>query len=99
MKIFNGYNNYTFSNSYVWPVRGGSYFRDHRSVITNCSPFASGFVLEWAPEYGWDSVVKCSTDLVNMPFTDLSIALPYPVNSYTDSVINTKCFYRVDLQP
>lgn len=72
---------------------------DYQATISACSPVAAGFVLEWIPVAGWDSVVKCSPDLVNVPFTNLSAALPYPVNSYTDSVSNGKCFYRVDLQP
>ena len=69
------------------------------AIITDCASVPSGFRLEWIPVAGWDSVVKCSTDLAFMPFTDLSAPLPYPVNSYTDTVSNGKCFYRVDLQP
>ena len=74
---------------------------DYQATITNCYLVATGFVLEWIPVSGWDSVVQCSTDLALTPFTDLSAALPYPVNTYTDTVTGaeSKCFYRVDLQP
>ena len=71
------------------------------AIITNCYPVASGFVLEWIPVSGWDSVVQCSTDLAITRFTDLSAALPYPVNIYTDTVTGaeSKCFYKVDMEP
>jgi len=70
--------------------------------VTDSYPSASGVALEWmTPATGWNSVVKYSTNLVEMPFTDLSATLPYPVNSYTDTVHGTadECFYRVDISP
>ena len=71
------------------------------AAITNCYPVASGFTLEWIPVDGWDTVVQWSTNLVDTPFTDLSASLPYPVNTYTDTVhgADSKCFYRVELEP
>ena len=73
----------------------------NNAIITNCSPAVSGFKLEWVPVEEWGSVVKWSTNLVSMPFSNLSVNLPYPQNSYTDTVhgADSKCFYRVDLEP
>lgn len=86
-------------NSYdlLWTSGDGS----TDTAITNYGPVASGFMLEWVPVAGWDSMVKCSTNLVETPFTNLSTSLPYPVNSYTDTVHGAegKCFYRVELTP
>jgi hypothetical protein len=72
----------------------------HSATITNCYPVASGFTLEWIPVDELVSVVKYSTNLVTTPFTNLSSALPYPINSYTDTVhgADSECFYRVDLE-
>lgn len=68
--------------------------------ITNCYPAVSGFKLEWVPVEEWGSVVKWSTNLVSMPFTNLSANLAYPLNSYTDTVhgAEDKCFYEVDVR-
>ncbi|HEY5621493.1 MAG TPA: zinc-dependent metalloprotease family protein [Pontiella sp.] len=54
----------------------------------------------------WDSIkgrlynVEWSTNLVDGVFTNISAALPYPANSYTDSVerIPPANFYRVEVQ-
>jgi hypothetical protein len=72
----------------------------YSATITNYHPVASGFKLEWIPAYEWVSVVKWSTNLVKMPFTDLSESLSSPINSFTDTVHSTEdeCFYRVDVQ-
>jgi drug/metabolite transporter superfamily protein YnfA len=70
-----------------------------QAPVINCAGGPGGFCIEWNPVEGMRSVVKCSPNLVYTPFTDLSAALPYPVNSYTDTVSNGKCFYKVELQP
>ena len=69
--------------------------------ITNCIPSGSETILQWTTFPTWDSTVSWSANLVTMPFTNLSSALPYPVNSYTDAVHGAegKCFYRVELRP
>ena len=69
--------------------------------ITNFIPSSRETILQWTTFPTWDSTVSWSANLVTMPFTNLSAALPYPVNTYTDTVhgSDSKCFYRVDLQP
>ena len=70
--------------------------------VTNSYSSGSGFALEWMPlPAGWNSVVKYSTNLVTMPFTDLSAPMPYPMNSYTDLVHGSEDqgFYKVEIQP
>jgi hypothetical protein len=49
----------------------------------------------------WESSVRWTTNLVDMPFTDLSGSLAYPLNSYTDTVHSAEgeCFYKVELSP
>jgi len=71
------------------------------TVITDCAPVLGGFMLEWIATNEMYSVVKWSPNLVTIPFTNLSPALPYPQNSFTDTVhgIDNTCFYRVELQP
>jgi hypothetical protein len=53
------------------------------------------------PATGWNSVVMYSTNLVTMPFTDLSGSLAYPLNIYTDTVYGAEreCFYKVEMVP
>jgi hypothetical protein len=79
--------------------RFGSRPEEQDAVITSFVHAPEGVIIEWTPVFGLDSVVKCSPDLVLNPFDDLSAVLPYPQNSYTDTVHNadSKCFYRVDL--
>jgi hypothetical protein len=76
------------------------FFAGGSAVFTDCYPVPTGFMLEWITVSGVDSVVKYTPDLT-IPFTPLSAALPYPANSYIDTVYgtNSKCFYRVDLEP
>jgi hypothetical protein len=73
----------------------------HNVVITNSYPEGAGVKLEWIPFAGLDSAVKYSTNLVSMPFTDLSPALPHSQNSYTDTVHGAEgaCFYKVEVVP
>ncbi len=72
----------------------------NQAIITNYAPGVSGFMLKWIPMAGSDSVVKCSTNLISTPFTKLSATLPYPVNSFTDTVhvAEDQCFYQVEVQ-
>lgn len=66
-------------------------------TITNCVPVAEGFVLEWIPAGGKNSVVQWTTNLTETPFTNIPSALSYPLNTYTDTVYGALdgCFYRV----
>jgi len=77
----------------------GSRPDEQGAVITDFAMSPEGVILEWIPLVGLDSVVKWSSDMRYVPFTDASITLPYPKNSYTDTVHNaeSKCLYRVDL--
>jgi hypothetical protein len=77
----------------------GSRPEEQSAVITDYSSTPAGFILEWTPVVGLDAVVKCSSELRYVPFTNISMNLPYPQNSYTDTVHNaeSKCFYKVDL--
>ena len=69
--------------------------------ITNCVPSGSETILEWTAFPMWESTVQWSTNLVSMPFTNLSDNLAYPLNSYTDTVhgAESECFYKVVLEP
>lgn len=73
----------------------------YSAAITNCYVEGEGFNLEWIPLTGWDSMVQYSTNLVSMPFTNLSSALPSSQNSYTDTVHSAEeaCFYQVEVVP
>jgi hypothetical protein len=70
-------------------------------LITRCSPVDSGFALEWNQLLDCDSVIKYSTNLVDMPFIELSAPMPYPLNCYTDLVYGaaSECFYKVEMVP
>ena len=78
----------------------GSYVAVEVPPITNFYPVATGFMLEWIPVAGFSSVVNYTPNLTNS-FSPLSATLPYPANIYTDTVhgADSKCFYRVDLEP
>jgi len=69
--------------------------------ITNGIANGSDVLLEWTAFPMWESTVQYSTNLVTMPFTDLSAPMPYPANSYTDLVhgAESECFYKVLIQP
>ncbi len=68
--------------------------------VTNCLPSASGFALEWMScPTGWNTVIMFSTNLLDMPFTNLSAPLPYPMNSYLIQGTAGECFYKVEIQP
>lgn len=71
------------------------------SVFTNIVFNGSGNILQWETFPTYSSKVKWSTNLVTMPFTDLSAPLPYPLNSYTDTVHGTEdqCFYKIEMEP
>ena len=77
----------------------GSRPDEQGAIVTSFAHAPDGFIIEWIPLVGLDSVVKWSPDLVFNPFDDLSVVLPYPKSSYTDTVhsADNKCFYRVDL--
>ena len=77
----------------------GSRPDEQGAVIANFVMAPEGIILEWIPMVGLDSVVKWSSDLIYVPFTDTSIILPYPQSSYTDTVhsAESQVFYRVDL--
>lgn len=68
--------------------------------VIDCYPVDSGFSVEWIPDESWNAVVQYSTNLIEMPFTDLSAALPYPQNIYTDTVhaAENPCFYQVEVR-
>jgi hypothetical protein len=77
----------------------GSRPDEQDAVITDFETAPEGFIIEWTPLVGLDSVVKWSSNLAYVPFTSTSMILPYPQNSYTDTVhsAESKCFYRIDL--
>ena len=77
----------------------GSRPDEQGAVVTSFTHAPEGFIIEWAPLVGLDSVVRWSPDLRLNPFDDLSVVLPYPQSSYTDTVhsADSKCFYRVEL--
>ena len=79
----------------------GAYEGVYGCAITNCVSASEGFILEWVPCAETAAHVKWSPDLGATSFTNLTAALPFPQNSYTDTVHNAdgQCFYRVDLQP
>ena len=70
-------------------------------MIANSAPTAYGYMLEWTGITGWRSVVQYSTNLVTMPFTDLSAPMAYPLNAFTDTVhgAESECFYKVEMVP
>lgn len=69
--------------------------------ITGCSNLAPGFSIEWNQLPGCNSVIMYSTNLVTMPFTDLSAPMPFPLNCYTDTVhgAEAQCFYKIEMVP
>lgn len=70
-------------------------------TITNWFSSAEGFIVEWLPVAGEDSVIAWSTNLGTMPFTNFPGNLAYPYNCYTDTVHGTEseCFYRIGIEP
>lgn len=70
-------------------------------LITGCTPNGTETILEWTAFPMTETKVQYSTDLLSMPFTDLSGSLPYPANTFTDTVnaAADQCFYRVKIEP
>ncbi len=96
-----GVNGNQMDNSASWA--GAAYvFSDLglNAFITNCAPVASGFMIEWLPIDGGDSMVKWSSSLGTIPFTNLSVWLPYPQHSYTDTFHGAEAsgFYQVEVE-
>jgi hypothetical protein len=69
--------------------------------IRDCSMLPSGMRVEWIPVGGMNATVMYSTNLVDMPFTDLSATMAYPLNIFTDTVnsAEAQCFYKVEMVP
>ncbi len=70
-------------------------------TISNVAWTGDGLMIEWEPIDGYDSVIKYTPDLANESFTNVLVVLPYPQNSYTDTVhsAGSQGFYRVQLSP
>ncbi len=70
------------------------------AVITNSTPGATGFRLDWIPVSGWGSAVTWTTNLVSTPFSNLTAVLPGTANAYTDTLhaAQQEGFYQVDVR-
>lgn len=81
---------------FLYTVAAMSGWAIYSANITNSSPVATGFLIEWIP--AGEAVVKWSPDLATTPFINLSLKLPATQGSYTDTVHGAadQCFYRVD---
>ena len=80
---------------------GACEFGFQKNLITNSYYDGSEVVLEWTAFPMWEAVVMYSTNLVTMPFTELTNGIAYPFNSFTDTVhdAENQCFYRVEIAP
>ncbi|MCF7864709.1 MAG: hypothetical protein K9L89_07965 [Kiritimatiellales bacterium] len=93
-----GSDNYSEYVAGTLPNNAGSVFK----VVTYAAPATGNapFIVTWNPVAGRIYNVDWSQNLPYIPFTNISGDLPYPANSYTDSVDRTDLqnFYRVDVR-
>jgi len=85
-----------YISGYV-PTNPSSYF----AITSYAGPTTSGtpFIISWESIAGRTYAVNWTSALTNS-FTNISGALPYPVNSYTDTVIRAEPqqFYRIEVE-
>ncbi|MDF7798363.1 choice-of-anchor Q domain-containing protein [Pontiellaceae bacterium B1224] len=76
------------------PTNAASFF-----AVTNAVPSAEGFVVQWDAVEGRSYSVWWSDALTN-DFQRLETDLPYPINSFTDTVHNTEdaSFYQLEVE-